>query len=105
MNTYGIARWARCAVVAASAALALGAQAQVIDFSGTRGAGVNQTDVLLENLRLLVPVPNPQQPGTTTTVESNYNILFRSTLPPCTWCRWACSRPAGRARCSAPRPR
>ncbi len=77
MNTYGIARWARCAVVTASAVLALGAQAQVIDFSGTRGAGVNQTDVLLENLRLLVPVPNPQQPGTTTTVESNYNILFR----------------------------
>ena len=59
MNTYGIARWARGAIVTASAALALGAQAQVIDFSGTRGAGVNQTDVLLENLRLLVPVANP----------------------------------------------
>jgi len=77
MNTFGIARWARGAVVAASATLVLGAQAQIIDFSGTRGAGVNQTDVLLENLRLLVPVANPQQPGTTTTVESNYNILFR----------------------------
>lgn len=77
MKTHSIAHWARCAVVAASTALALGAQAQIVDFSGTRGAGINQSDVLLENLRLLVPVANPQQPGTTTTVESNYNILFR----------------------------
>lgn len=48
MKTYCIGRWARCAIVAVSAAAALVAQAQVIDFSGTRGAGVNQTDVLLE---------------------------------------------------------
>jgi hypothetical protein len=77
MKVHGISHWARCAVITAGMAAALGAQAQVIDFSGTRGAGINQSDVLLENLRLLVPVPNPQQPGTTTTVESNYNILFR----------------------------
>lgn len=77
MNTYGMGRWARGAVIATSAILVLGVQAQVIDFSGTRGAGVNKTDVLLENLRLQVPVANPQQPGTMTLVESNYNVLFR----------------------------
>ena len=68
---------ARTSALAISALLTLAAQAQVIDFSSARGTGVNQNDVLVENVRLLVPVPNPFQPGTTTTAESNYNVLFR----------------------------
>ena len=67
----------RRSTLAAGALLAFAAQAQVIDFSSSRGTGVNQTDVLMENVRLLVPVANPFQPGTTTTAESNYNVLFR----------------------------
>jgi hypothetical protein len=61
----------------AAGLLAGSAFAQVIDFSSTRGSGVSQSDVLIENIRLLVPVANPFQPGTTTTVETSYNVMFR----------------------------
>lgn len=57
--------------------LAAASQAQVIDFSSARGAGTSQSDVLVENIRLLVPVPNPFQPGSNTTVETSYSVLFR----------------------------
>ena len=67
----------RSAVAAVLALGTMSVQAQVIDFSNVRGSGVNQQDVLMENVRLLVPVPNPFQPGSTTTVETNYNVLFR----------------------------
>ena len=65
------------AVAVAAGLLAGSAFAQVIDFSSTRGSGVSQSDVLIENIRLLVPVANPFQPGTTTTVETSYNVMFR----------------------------
>lgn len=67
----------------ATAALLCGGAAQaqatapVVDFSSVRGSGVSQSDVLMENVRLLVPVPNPFQPGSTTTVETAYNLIFR----------------------------
>lgn len=69
----------RTAIATATAFVALGAAAQapVIDFSSVRGAGTSQSDVLIENIRLMVPVPNPFQPGSTTTVETNYNVVFR----------------------------
>lgn len=67
----------RGAVALAAGLMASAAFAQTIDFSSTRGAGVSQSDVLIENIRVLVPVPNPFQPGTTTTVETNYNVNFR----------------------------
>ncbi len=70
---------------AALAALTLlagaAAQAQsnvpVIDMSSVRGTGTSQSDVLMENVRLMVPVANPFQPGTSTTVETGYNVTFR----------------------------
>jgi hypothetical protein len=63
--------------IASSAAMGVFAQGAMVDLSSSRGVGVNQQDVLMENVRVLVPVPNPMQPGTSTTVESNYNVLFR----------------------------
>ena len=53
------------------------AQAQVIDFSSSRGAGISQSDVMMENIRIRVPVPNPFDPGSSTTVENSYNVRFR----------------------------
>ena len=63
--------------VAGLLAVAASAQTPVIDFSSSRGAGTSQSDVLVENVRLLVPVANPFQPGTTTTVETSYSVMFR----------------------------
>jgi hypothetical protein len=51
--------------------------AQTIDFSNARGTGTSPDRVLIENIRLLVPVPNPFNPGTTTTVETIYSVTFR----------------------------
>ena len=76
-GTRFVASGLRSALAACLTLGAMAAHAQVIDFSNVRGSGVNQQDVLMENVRLLVPVPNPFQPGTTTTVETNYNVLFR----------------------------
>lgn len=73
-------RWAQSALAGVCGALfSFGAAAQgtVIDFSSTRGTGMNQQDVLIENVRVLTSVPNPFQPGTSTTVTSNYNVTFR----------------------------
>ncbi len=66
------------AILAAAALVAQTAvTAQTVDFSSTRGSGVSQSDVLIENVRVLTPVSNPFQPGTTTTIENNYNVTFR----------------------------
>ncbi len=48
-----------------------------IDLSSSSGAGINSTDVSLENIRVSVPVPNPFSPGTTTTNTATYNVTFR----------------------------
>lgn len=64
-------------VAAVAGLLTFAAAAQTIDFSSSRGSGTSQSDVLIENIRLLVPVANPFQPGTTTTVETSYNVMFR----------------------------
>ena len=72
--------WVRTALAAAcGAALSLGvvAQGTTVDFSSARGTGMNQQDVLMENVRVQVPVPNPFQPGTTSVVTTNYNVTFR----------------------------
>lgn len=76
MKKYG-QLWIQSALAAACTVLTLGASAQTVDFSSARGTGVNQQDVLIENVRVLVPVQNPFQPGTTTTVTTNYNVTFR----------------------------
>ncbi len=53
------------------------AQTPTIDFSNSRGTGSAQDKILIENIRLLVPVPNPFTPGTNTTVETVYNVSFK----------------------------
>ncbi|MES2939764.1 MAG: hypothetical protein V4864_18930 [Pseudomonadota bacterium] len=46
-----------------------------IDFSSTRGSGVASNQVLIENVRAFVPVPNPF--GGTTTQQADYNVIFQ----------------------------
>jgi hypothetical protein len=48
-----------------------------IDFSSTTGSGISADRVLIQNIRVLVPVPNPFSPGTFTTQETDYNVVFR----------------------------
>ncbi len=48
-----------------------------IDFSSSRGTGAAQDKVLMENIRVLTPVPNPFSPGTFTTQEAVYNVVFK----------------------------
>lgn len=47
-----------------------------IDFASTRGSGVASNQVLIENVRAFVPIPNPYTGGTTTQ-ESDFNVLFQ----------------------------
>lgn len=64
-----------------------GVQAQtVIDFSSARGTGTGTDRVLVENIRMQIPVVNPFNPSATTTVETMYNVTFRVITPPCTLC-------------------
>lgn len=53
------------------------AQGFTIDFSAATGSGINTSDIVLENVRLSVPTPNPFAPGTTTTATTTYNVQFR----------------------------
>jgi uncharacterized protein YfaP (DUF2135 family) len=53
------------------------AQTTTIDFANSRGAGTTADKVLIENVRVLVAVPNPFSPGTNTTVETVYNVSFK----------------------------
>jgi hypothetical protein len=53
-----------------------------IDFSSANGTGTATDKVLLQNIRVTTPVPNPFDPGTNTTAESTYNVLF--TFDPAT---------------------
>jgi hypothetical protein len=46
-----------------------------IDFSSTRGSGVAPNQVLIENVRAFVPIPNPF--GGTTTQQADYNVIFQ----------------------------
>jgi hypothetical protein len=48
-----------------------------VDFSSSTGAGTAQDKVLIQNIRVLTPVSNPFNPGTFTTVESDYNVVFK----------------------------
>jgi len=48
-----------------------------VDFTSSQGTGTAQDKVLIENIRVYVPVENPFQPGTFTTSTSEYNVLFR----------------------------
>lgn len=52
-------------------------QGITIDFSSSRGTGTAQDKVLIENIRVLTPIINPFSPGTYTTQESNYNVVFK----------------------------
>ncbi len=54
-----------------------GVNAQTIDFSSARGTGTATDKVLVENIRLQVPVTNPFNPSSTTTVETVYNVTFK----------------------------
>jgi hypothetical protein len=55
-----------------------GAFAQLtIDFSSTTGSGIASDRVLIQNIRVLVPIPNPFNPGSFTTQETDYNVVFR----------------------------
>ena len=66
--------------IAAGLAMAcLGATAWsqiTIDFSSANGTGTAQDKVLIQNIRVTTPVPNPFDPGSNTTAESTYNVLF-----------------------------
>jgi len=48
-----------------------------IDFSSTTGSGISSDHMLIQNIRVLVPVPNPFSTGTFTTQETDYNVVFR----------------------------
>lgn len=48
-----------------------------IDFASSRGTGAAQDKVLMENIRVLTPIPNPFSPGTFTTQEAVYNVVFK----------------------------
>jgi hypothetical protein len=48
-----------------------------IDFSSTTGSGIASDRVLIQNIRVLVPIPNPFSPGTYTTQETDYNVVFK----------------------------
>jgi uncharacterized protein YfaP (DUF2135 family) len=48
-----------------------------VDFSSSQGRGTAQDKVLIENIRVQVPIPNPFQPGSYTTSTSQYNVVFR----------------------------
>lgn len=68
----------RLAAALAVAGIATSAMAQyTIDFSSSRGTGVATDKVLIENIRVLVPVVNPFDPTTNTTIEKAYNLTFR----------------------------
>ena len=63
---------------AAMAGAAAAAWSQIsIDFSSSSGAGTAPDTVLLQNIRVTTPVPNPFDPGHNTTAESSYNVIFR----------------------------
>ncbi len=47
-----------------------------IDFSSTRGTGVAPNQVLIENVRAFLPIPNPYTGGTTTQ-QADYNVIFQ----------------------------
>ena len=72
-------RLRRLVSAAAGSAVCLAAQAQTfsVDLSDVRGTGLGQGRVLIENIRLLQSTPNPAAPGTTTSIESTYNVTFR----------------------------
>lgn len=58
--------------------LATSAMAQfTIDFSNARGTGTATDRMLIENIRVLIPVTNPFDPTSTTTIENAYNVMFR----------------------------
>ncbi len=48
-----------------------------IDFSSSRGTGTAQDKVLIESIRVLTPIANPFSPGSFTTQEANYNVVFK----------------------------
>lgn len=49
----------------------------MIDFSSARGTGTGTDRVLVENIRMQIPVVNPFNPTATTTVETMYNVTFK----------------------------
>ncbi len=63
--------------IASAVGLVSAQQGPVIDFSSTSGTGVSTSDILVENVRLSVPVANPFDPATTTFVTTQYNVMFR----------------------------
>lgn len=48
-----------------------------IDMSSTRGAGISETEISIENIRVSQVVANPFAPGTTTTNTATYTVTFR----------------------------
>ena len=65
------------ALVIAGLSSAGWAQGVTIDFSSSRGTGTAQDRVLMENVRVLTPIANPFSPGSFTTTEVSYNVIFR----------------------------
>lgn len=61
----------------AGAVFAGPALSQTIDFSDARGNGLSSDQVLIENIRVIVPVPNPFDPASSTTSTATYNVVFR----------------------------
>lgn len=64
-------------VAAALMATQVGAAGYTIDFSNSRGTGTSTDDVLVENIRVLIPIPNPFDPSSSTTSTATYNVNFR----------------------------
>lgn len=74
LNTIAKAACASIAIWTAASAMAADL---TIDFANTRGAGTATDKVLIENIRVLVPVINPFNPSASTTVETTYNVTFK----------------------------
>lgn len=94
-------------IVAGLALAFLGASAWsqiTIDFSSSRGTGIAQDKVLIENVRVLVPVANPFSPGTYTTNEVDYNVTFKFdpvTLHLVPWALSLASGSSGASTCAS----
>lgn len=67
-----------CLTAVAALAIAAPSFAQtIIDFSSSRGTGSATNKVLIENIRVVVPVPNPFDPASSTTATTTYNVTFQ----------------------------
>lgn len=62
--------------IAAIGTSGVGAQSTTIDFSGSTCYGMSESKVMVQNIRVLVPITNPFDPSSTTVISYAYNVPF-----------------------------